>query len=251
MTTPVELYLDLVKRGLLNLLYADLERIVPGIGGHLSVEQARLEGREGLPLKEPAHTLIGRRRLDQLQRAVEEVIDSEVPGDLMECGVWRGGACILMQAVLAARGATGRRLWVADSVRGFPPIDLERYPADSEWAQLEVEGIAVPREEVEDNFRRYGLLGDNVHFLEGYFHETLPTAPVDRLAVLRLDGDYYQSTMDTLVHLYPKLARGGFLIVDDYAIDSCRRAVEDYRRAQAITAPLVTIDWTGVYWRVP
>jgi hypothetical protein len=83
-----------------------------------------------------------------------------------------------------------------------------------------------------------------------WFRDTLPTAPVDRLAVARLDGDPHESTTDALVALDPKLSVGGYLIVDDYvAIPACRQAVEDYRRRHAVTEPLVEIDWTGVFWR--
>ena len=89
--------------------------------------------------------------------------------------------------------------------------------------------IAVSLDEVKANFSRYGMLDQPVHFLKGWFKDTLPTAPIERLAILRLDGDMYSSTFDALKHLYPKLSRGGFVIVDDYHIDACRKAVTDFR----------------------
>jgi len=141
-------------------------------------------------------------------------------------------------------------VWVADSFRGLPPPDPERYPADAGDPHHEIEGLDVSLEDVKANFARYGLLDDRVRFLEGWFEDTLPDAPVEKLAVARLDGDMYGSTMDALVNLYPKLSPGGFLIVDDYgAVKGCRRAVEDYRREHGISAKLREIDWTGVYWR--
>jgi len=89
-----------------------------------------------------------------------------------------------------------------------------------------------------------------VKFLPGWFRDTLPAAPIERIAVLRLDGDMYESTMLALSTLYPKVSAGGFLIVDDYgALPNCRLAVEDFRTAQGITDPIVTVDWTGAYWR--
>jgi O-methyltransferase len=110
--------------------------------------------------------------------------------------------------------------------------------------------LGVSLETVQANFRRYGLLDDRVKFLPGWFRDTLPVAPVERIAVLRLDGDMYESTHLALTHLYPKLASGGFLIVDDYgALPNCRRAVEDFRHAHAITDSMVSVDWTGMYWR--
>jgi O-methyltransferase len=85
--------------------------------------------------------------------------------------------------------------------------------------------LAVSLEQVKANFDRYGLLDDQVRFLKGWFRDTLPVAPIERLAVLRLDGDMYESPMDTLVNLYPKLSEGGYVIVDDYgAIPACRQA---------------------------
>jgi O-methyltransferase len=196
-----------------------------------------------------AHTMIGETRLDQLQWCIERALGDGVPGDLLEAGVWRGGACILMAAVLAAHGVTDRRVFVADSFRGLPPPDLETYPQDVGDRHHEREYLSVSREEVEENFRRYGLLSDQIVFLEGWFSETLPAAPVDQLAVLRVDGDMYSSTTDVLVSMYPKLAPGGFCVIDDYALPGCRQATDDFRNVNRISSELIKIDWTGVFWR--
>jgi hypothetical protein len=104
---------------------------------------------------------------------------------------------------------------------------------------------------VRANFDVYGLLDDQVRFLKGWFRDTLPTAPIERIAVLRLDGDLYESTMDTLDSLYPKVSPGGFVIIDDYQIPACAEAVHDYRAAHGITAPLTRIDQWAVFWRLP
>lgn len=243
------LYLDLLKLALTRLAFDD-ESVDPEnseAGPQPFDRQARQEGRDW-PLH--AETMIGLERLDQLQHAVETVLADGVPGDLIETGVWRGGACILMRGVLAAHGDTDRTVWVADSFQGLPPSDPGRYPADAAIDLSDVAALAVPLAEVENNFRRYGLLDDQVRFLEGWFRDTLPAAPVERLAVLRLDGDLCESTIVALDALYPKLSPGGFLIVDDYgAAPMCRQAVDDYRAANEIIEPLEQIDWTGVYWR--
>jgi O-methyltransferase len=155
-----------------------------------------------------------------------------------------------MRAMLAAYGVTDRIVWLADSFRGLPPPAPDKYPEDEGDMLYAIDELRVSRPQVESHFDRYGLLDDRVRFLEGWFRDTLPAAPIERLAVLRLDGDMYESTIDALTHLYPKLSEGGFLIVDDYgAIPSCRRAVHDYRDAHGITDEIVPIDWTGVYWR--
>ena len=99
---------------------------------------------------------------------------------------------------------------------------------------------------VRRNFQRYGLLDDQVKFLVGWFRDTLPTAPLEQIAVLRLDGDLYESTMDALAPLYPKVSTCGYVIVDDYNLPMCKQAVDDYRRANGITEQLVPIDDAAV-----
>ena len=195
--------------------------------------------------------MIGMQRLASLQRCVETVLADDIPGDLIECGVWRGGACILMRAVLAAYGDETRCVWLADSFAGVPRPDIANYKADK---GLRLDRFAcilgVPEAEVRANFERYRLLDDRVRFLPGWFKDTLPDAPIDRIAVLRLDGDLYESTIQALDALYPRLSPGGFCIIDDYhAINACRQAVTDYRAKHGVSAEIVDIDRTGVLWR--
>ncbi len=202
------------------------------------------------PPIEGAETMIGLRRLDNLQYCVTEVLQRSVPGDLIETGVWRGGATIFMRAVLKAYGDTRRVVWVADSFQGFPRPDPERYPADAGDRHCMMPELAVSLEQVKANITRYGLLDEQVRFLPGWFRDTLPNAPIERLAVVRLDSDLYESTMEALRSLYPKVSAGGFVIVDDYGYSpSCRAAVEDFRAEHGITEALEHIDWTGVFWR--
>ena len=112
--------------------------------------------------------------------------------------------------------------------------------------------LRVSEDEVRETFRRYGLLDGQARFVKGWFRDTLRAAPIERLAVLRLDGDMYESTIEALHALYPKVSPGGFVIVDDYgAIPACRQATDDYRRAHGIDAPMTQVDWTGVWWRKP
>jgi O-methyltransferase len=197
-----------------------------------------------------AHTMIGEKRLDNLRSCIEDVLARDVPGDLIETGVWRGGATIFMRAVLAAHAVANRVVYVADSFGGLPKPDTKKYPQDAGDIDFMYQDLKVPLEQVQENFRRYGLLDDQVRFIKGWFSDTLPNASIDRLAILRLDGDMYGSTMDALQSLHPKVSIGGYVIVDDYgAIDRCRQAVEDYRTAHGIDDPIVPIDWTGVYWR--
>jgi O-methyltransferase len=109
--------------------------------------------------------------------------------------------------------------------------------------------LAAPETEVRANFERYGLLDDQVRFLPGWFKDTLHDAPIDRIAVLRLDGDLYESTIQALDALYPRLSPGDFCIIDDYHIPACRQAVTDYRTRHGVSAEIVEIDGCGVLWR--
>lgn len=205
----------------------------------------------GLDWPADALTMIGMQRLTSLQCCVETVLADGVPGDLVECGVWRGGASILMRAVLAAYGDETRTVWLCDSFAGVPPPDTANYKADKGIRlHRHAKILGVPEKEVRENFERYGLLDDQVRFLPGWFKDTLHDAPIDRIAVLRLDGDLYESTIQALDALYPKLSPGGFCIIDDYhAIKACEQAVMDYRTKHEITADIVEIDGTGVLWR--
>jgi O-methyltransferase len=197
-----------------------------------------------------AHTMIGMKRLNNLQYCVETALKDSIPGDLIETGVWRGGACIFMRAILKAHNESERRVWVADSFAGLPSPNEAEYSADagdqhhsySDW-------LAVSKTEVAKNFSCYGLLDEQVVFLEGWFKDTLPTAPITSLAVMRLDGDMYESTTQALDALYHKLSPGGFVIIDDYCLEPCAKAVNDFRSRQNIDDPIREIDGSGVYWR--
>jgi Macrocin-O-methyltransferase (TylF). len=196
-----------------------------------------------------AHTMIGRKRLDNLLNCCESVITDQVPGDFIETGVWRGGSCIFMRAILKAYDITDRTVWVADSFEGLPKPDSEAYPADLNDRHFTFDVLRVSLPEVQDNFERYGLLDRQVQFLKGWFKDTLPTAPIEKLAVLRLDGDMYESTWDALSNLYPRLSSGGFCIIDDYFLPGCEKAITDYRNQNGITEEIIDIDGLGSYWR--
>jgi len=239
------------RRGTLgSFLYAPIRKLL-GTRGYEIVRRtpraARVEGRD-LPLE--AETMVGLARLDNLSSCIKDVLERDVPGDLLEAGVWRGGASIFMRAVLKAYGAADRTVWVADSFQGLPPPDPKRFPADAEDRLSSRPQLAVSVEEVKGNFQRYGVLDDRVRFLPGFFQDSLPSAPIERLALLRIDADMYQSTMEVLQRLYDKVSVGGYVIVDDYgAMSSCRAAVDEFRSRNTVEEELVTIDWTGVYWQ--
>lgn len=261
------MYLDLLRNYLTR--YGDGELIQvraasnPLIGSALKVLSKRgLRLVRPLPFDEQkrnlgadwptsAETMIGMQRLTSLQHCTETVLKEDIPGDLVECGVWRGGACILMRAVLAVYGDPGRCVWVADSFAGVPKPDKENYAADEKMRlHLSKDVLAVSEATVKANFKRYGLLDDRVRFLAGWFKDTLLESPIKSISLLRLDGDLYESTIQALNALYPRLSIGGFCIIDDYhAIEACRQAVTDYREKAEISAQIVEIDGCGIFWR--
>src|SRR6267154_4620259 len=283
------LYLDLMKRCLTDSIYADdplanfilynsqpsasqirrlwstlIQRLlslygfrlvkgfsVPWVRDYSALsDEQRLEIRErGTRWPVSAHTMIGLKRLNNLQLCAETVIQDGIQGDFIETGVWRGGACIFMCAIIRAYDDS-RNVWVADSFEGLPPPNANMYAADagdihhtfSPW-------LACSEEQVRSNFERYDLLDNHVRFLKGWFKDTLSAAPIERLSLLRLDGDMYEATIQALEALYDKLSPGGFVIVDDYFLKPCAQAIHDFRNARNIQDPIMDIDGMGAYWR--
>jgi Macrocin-O-methyltransferase (TylF) len=245
-----ELYLDLLKHVLTDTLLAT----------EPNADQDGMEYLQGFInhyIRGRALTMVPLVRLHNLHRCAVDVIERHVPGDFIETGVWRGGTTIFMRAVLRAYASSDRKVWVADSFEGLPEPDADKYPIEAETHHGKVmssiyDHFAVGLDEVRENFARFGLLDDQVRFLKGWFKDTLPAAEVSHLSVMRLDGDYYESTHDALLHLYPKLSPGGYVIVDDYGEDTwtyCRRAVDDFRDKEGLDQPLMRVDSKCFYWQ--
>jgi O-methyltransferase len=192
--------------------------------------------------------------LDNVVELARIVIEQHVPGDFIEAGAWRGGMTILMRAALTAFGDLHRTVWVADSFAGLPAPDPASELRDAIWHHLmrAVGLLQSDLDAVRSAFARAGLLDRRVRFLPGWFADTLPDAPIERLALMRLDGDWYDSTRDALDALYPRLSPGGFAIVDDYGLPTgCARAVDEYRAQHGIGVPLTWVNAQAVYWRKP
>ena len=197
-----------------------------------------------------ALSMIGEKRMNNIQFCVEDAIRNGIDGDLIETGVWRGGAVIFMRAILKANSISNRTVWVADSFEGLPKPNEEKYPADAGDRHYLVPDLAISLEQVQENFRNYELLDDQVKFLKGWFKDTLPGAPISKIAVARLDGDLYESTMDALTGLYPKVSVGGYVIIDDYhVVPACKKAVQDFIGVRKIEAQIQEIDGMGVFWQ--
>jgi hypothetical protein len=239
-----QLYLNLMEACVTNTIYED----APLLAWDTTVF-GRAIREYGLDWPSKAHSMVGMKRIANLRNEAERVIKADIPGDFIETGVWRGGACIMMRAVLKAYQVSHRRVLVADSFEGLPPPNAERYPADRNSIFHTYKELSVSLEDVRLNFEKYGLLDEQIVFLKGWFKDTLPKSPITSLALLRLDGDMYESTHDVLTSLYDRVSARGSVIVDDYhAVPACREAVDDFRKCRGIKDKIYEIDGIGVYW---
>lgn len=191
-----------------------------------------------------AMTMVGKKRLDNFGFCIESVLSDKVPGAIVECGVWRGGSSIYAKGVLTVL-KSDKNLYLCDSFEGLPK-SIMRQDLAINWTRSG-DYLGVDLDTVKDNFSRHHLLDDKVKFLKGWFKDTLPKFPEDKIAVLRCDGDMYESTMDILTNLYPKVQAGGFVIIDDWFIPCCQSAFKDYFGAQI--PAIVKIDDQSVYFR--
>jgi O-methyltransferase len=241
----IDNYLSLMERCLTGTIYEDAPLSA------LGQKNYDAELREyGWDWPSNAHTMIGVKRLHNVRFLLEQCLAKKIPGDFVETGVWRGGACILAKAVLSAHNIHDRKVWLADSFEGLPAPNAELYPADTGDKFHTFKELVVDLDTVRNNFKKYGLLDDNVQFLKGWFSNTLPKAPITSIAVLRLDGDMYESTIDALNSLYPKVSHLGYIVVDDYhVVPACKTAVHDYLSKHSISAQLQEIDGVGVFWQ--
>jgi hypothetical protein len=254
MNNPINLYLNLLQEALLDTLYGTNKRLHYD-GVHLTDDVVPDMIDQGTYHPDRAHTMIGRKRMINLKNCIETCLTEDIKGDFIETGAWRGGACIFMRGILKAHNITNRKVLVADSFCGMPPHTDIKYPYDKVKNYDLALNLKVDLNQVQTNFHRYGLLDDQVLFIKGYFENTINknnlknNFNVDQLAVLRLDGDMYSSTICVLEEIYSIVAIGGFIIIDDYGLPACRKAVDDFRYKYNITTPMTHIDWSGVFWR--
>jgi len=271
-----ETYLELLKRSLLNEIYLDDELRMLYLRDCLAdkesfdytvyhdIRNTRRQAYEALQATRKigqfpernihrsgfSHTMIGRKRLDNLHSSMETIRLNGIPGDLVECGVWRGGSCIFMAGYAGIYAMSDRTVFAADSFEGLP-VPTHEKDGNIDLSEDRYPELAVSLDTVRENFEVYRLPFRNVQFMKGWFKDTLKTAAVNQIALLRLDGDLYESTMDIMSALYQKVSPGGIVIVDDYhAIPACEQAIVDYFSSHSIPLPEMNeIDWTGVWWQ--
>lgn len=197
-----------------------------------------------------ALTMCGEKSIQQLIEALVTIQTEKIPGDFIETGVWRGGLPLIMRAHLHSVADTQRTVWLADSFQGLPHDSTDSKDQLAHTLLKPLGYLKTQRQEVEKAFEFFGLLDHQVKFLEGWFKDTLPSLNKVAFSLVRLDGDYYESTRDAITALYPNLSQGGYLIVDDFNLPlGCKRAILEYREQNQITEPMVKINRQAVYWR--
>ena len=200
-------------------------------------------------------TLTTAPRIAALCDAVAHLARSRTGGDLVECGVWRGGSMMAAAITLMRHRDADRGLWLYDTFTGMAeptdadvPSPYDGYSPRARWRRMQRRGgwAAVPASTVRANLEGTGYPPDRIHLVEGRVEETIPERAPERIALLRLDTDWYESTRHELEHLYPRLVPGGVLILDDYGhYAGARRAVDEYFAGEVEQVLLSRIDYTG------
>lgn len=203
------------------------------------------------------YTMTTPERIWALLSSVKYVVANKIPGALVECGVWRGGSAMVMAYALQDCGDTERRLWLYDTFEGMTEpsnADVELATGKSASSLMEItkkEGqrniwCDSPLEEVTNNLLRTGFPMEHVQLVKGDVLETLRTRVPEKIALLRLDTDWYESTKAELEVLYPRLQSGGVCIVDDYGYwEGSMKAVDEYLATNGTHVLLHRIDETG------
>ncbi len=176
------------------------------------------------------YTMTSPEAIDGLCRAVEYIVKNKIAGDIVECGVWRGGSMMAIARTLLELGETSRHLHLFDTFAGMPDVTEKDGVAGAQWMKRSDTGkLAIPLEVVQQNVARIPYPADRVHFVRGRVEQTIPEGAPERISLLRLDTDWYESTMHELVHLYPRLSPGGVVIIDDYGYwEGARKATDEY-----------------------
>ena len=194
------------------------------------------------------YTMTSTERIHALINAVRYLVSNQITGDFVECGVWKGGSVMAMALTLLELGRSDRRLFLFDTFSGMTPpgADDVDYLGQNAREILDTVRCIASQEEVEIALSRTGYARSQINFVKGRVEETIPLQAPDSVALLRLDTDWYESTRHELEHLFPRLARGGVIIIDDYGHwRGARRAVDEYLHEHNVRLLLHRIDYTG------
>ena len=208
----------------------------------------------GLPSNGQPKTLVMLEGLAALVNATTQIATNKIPGDIAECGVWRGGSMMVVALTLLSKGDTGRDLYLYDTFEGMPPPTDNDKRFDGQTAshlmECDPKGTGIwcyaSLEEVRENMFSTGYPREKIHFMKGKVEETIPKTLPSSLALLRLDTDWYESTKHELTHLFPILNKGGILILDDYGHwQGQRKAVDEFFPWQGENIFLHRVGYSG------
>lgn len=194
------------------------------------------------------YTMTSTERIHALINAVKHIVANRIPGDMVECGVWKGGSVMAMALTLLKLGQSDRSLYLFDTFSGMtPPGDRDvDYQGQQAHVILDAVRCEASLAEVEHAVYSTGYDRNRIHFVKGPVEETIPVHAPELIALLRLDTDWYESTQHELSHLFPRLARGGVIIIDDYGHwRGARQAVDEYVAQHQVPLLLHRIDYTG------
>jgi O-methyltransferase len=198
-------------------------------------------------------TMTSSYRMNALHEAVKYILHANIPGDFVECGVWRGGSSMVAAMTFLAAGSNSRDLYLYDTFAGMSEpsekdVTTDGRAARSRWEKSQKNGDTnlwcfASLDDVQTNLNSTGYPAERLHFVQGKVEETIPATIPQQIAILRLDTDWFDSTYHNLVHLYPRLGVGGVLILDDYgAWKGAREATDQYFREIGKTLFLSRID---------
>jgi hypothetical protein len=201
-------------------------------------------------------TMTSEERLYSFNKAVEYIVKNNIEGDIVECGVWRGGSSMCAMLSLLQLNAANRNFFLYDTFEGMSEPtsidhdilgkDAKNLLEESQKSTDDMMWCYAPIEEVKANIQSTNYSENLVQFIKGKVEDTIPKTLPDKIAILRLDTDFYESTYHELVHLFPKLVKGGVIIIDDYGHwKGAREAVDQYFKEQNVEILLNRIDYTG------
>lgn len=203
------------------------------------------------------YTMTSPERIAALVEAARYVVANDIPGDFVECGVWRGGSSMAAAMAFRELGDVSRELFLYDTYEGMSAptdedVDIAGRSAESKFSERQLtedssEWCRSPLDDVRNNLASTGYPEEKVHFVKGKVQDTIAgEMPVGPIAILRLDTDWYESTRHELTHLYPRLVTRGVLILDDYGYwQGARKAVDEYFAAHAIRPLMGRVDFAG------
>lgn len=222
-----------------------LDKIYISNPSYFDNSRERRLGIECWPLE--ADTMVGVYRLVNIYESLKSCVDGGIEGDFVEAGIWKGGACVFANAVIHELGQQdSRRVHCFDSFEGLPAPYMKEDEGDIHYT---FDPLRISVDQVKGVFSRYGLLTENAKFRKGFFKDSMKSVEdIEKICMLRLDGDMYCSTIEVLEALYDKVSIGGIVVVDDWALPTCRAAVYDFLGSRGLSPEFRVIDESSIFW---